>query len=57
MRILAAFAAMLTIRAASALTAQAPDDMGSAPGAGRRVRITYENLTAGQVFSIAGHPA
>jgi hypothetical protein len=28
----------------------APDDMGHAPG-GKRIRITYENLTAGQVLS------
>lgn len=51
MRILAAFAATLTMCAATTLAAQAPDDMGSAPGTGKRVRITYENLTAGQVFS------
>jgi hypothetical protein len=31
--------------------AQAPDDMGGAAGAGKQIRITYENLTAGQVLS------
>jgi hypothetical protein len=36
---------------AGAVLAEAPDDMGKAPGAGKRVTITYENLTAGQVLS------
>jgi hypothetical protein len=36
---------------ASAPTLSAPGDDGAAAGNGRRVRITYENLTAGQTFS------
>lgn len=37
--------------ALSAPALSAPEDNGAAAGNGRRVRITYENLTAGQVFS------
>lgn len=44
--VLAALAAGAAIPASSA-----PEDNGMAAGAGRRVRITYENLTTGQVFS------
>ena len=44
----------MALATAGLAAAQAPDDMGHAAGpAVRRVRITYENLTAGQVFSPA----
>ena len=48
-------AAMLMVSAAGAgAQTAAPDDMGRSAGpAPKRVRITYENLTAGQVFSPA----
>jgi hypothetical protein len=44
--------AVLMLGTASPVLAQlAPDDMGNQAGSGKRVRITYDNLTAGQVFS------
>jgi hypothetical protein len=45
----AALAVLVAVAAAPALSA--PEDSGMAAGQGRRVQITYENLTAGQVFS------
>jgi hypothetical protein len=51
MRLIASLTAGLLLVGATAANAQAADDMGNQPGAGKHVRITYENLTAGQVFS------
>jgi hypothetical protein len=47
--LLAAIAVMAV--GASAQTLPSPGDNGAAVGNGHRVRITYENLTAGQPFS------
>jgi hypothetical protein len=49
-KLLLAAAAALCI-GAPLPASSAPDDDGGSAGAGRRVRITFENLTSGQTFS------